>query len=146
MLRIGKKYKFISIILFALITAIFISISYEKFLDRNNLRDLKEFRYDIVDRRAVDEKISKWIDKNVEKSGVYHTSDDEYTYILISSGAQNKEGANITLYSVIQRYGSINVTYSININNDAEIVEGYEKVIILRGPKGDYKINGINKK
>ena len=144
--RIGHKYKIMLVVLFTILIGILIAVGYENFLDKNNLRDLEQFRYDIVDRGAIDSEISKWVDKNLKKSGVYNTTDDNYTYILISSGTQNKEGTNITLYSVIQKYSNINVTYSINKNLEGEIVEDYESAIILRGTVGKYNVVGTNKK
>lgn len=146
-LRIGKKLKMLISIVLIIGISFLISISYEKYLDKNNLREIVEYKYDIIDRRAVNKELEKWINDTLnssKNSGVSSMNDENNTYILIHSGRQTNEGTNIILYSVEQEKNNLNINYSINSDTNGKIVDEYDKVLILKGSKGEYKINDKN--
>ena len=146
-LRIGKKLKMLISIVLILGISFLISISYEKYLEKNNLREIVEYKYDIIDRRAVNEELEKWINDTLnssKNSGVYSMNDENNTYILIHSGKQTNEGTNIILYSVEQEKNNLNINYSINSDTNGKVVDEYDKALILKGSKGEYKINDKN--
>ena len=135
--KINKNKIHISIFLFAITFVALVLVSFHFF----GKKDIKtEVSYEILDENVITIDMTKrWFDENKGIKGEYITTDNEYTYVLITYGETTKPNISMCLEEVFSKE-DINVKYSVISNESENEVDKYIPKILLRFKGTDFNI------
>lgn len=95
--------------------------SYQKKLNAVTT-ELNDIKYEILDESVLSEELlKKWIEENKKTAGVYQTSNDKYTFILISGGEKDTTGYGIALNGVEGTKKEIKIKYQVITPDNADL-------------------------
>lgn len=142
--NLSKNKLLVKIFLFAVILTIFILGVF--YITNGVKTQSTTTEYEVLDENVISTDIMKrWLDENSKSKGVYITSDNEFTYALISYGETTTPNIGICLENITFDK-SINIEYSIISNNSENEIKSYTPKMILRfkGKNIKIKCNEIN--
>ncbi|HCL4479958.1 TPA: protease complex subunit PrcB family protein [Clostridium botulinum] len=138
------------IIIYAVLTIVLLGIigfGINAYIQKSNVETakLKNIKYEILDQSVLSEnKLKTWIGKNKKSPGIYQTSNNKYTFVLISGGEKDTTGYGIALNGVEGTKENVKIKYQI-IASDNPSLNKREKsypLMVLRYLKDSRTVVG----
>lgn len=140
----NKKTKLIMVMSLILVILACVGTYYVKYsAERNTLAqiDSEESKCEILDKSVLNtDELKSWNDENKGTKQEITTTDDTYTYALISYGNTKEPDVGICLENV-EYTDSITISYSIIKGKSTEEVDEYTPEMLLRFKGTNLKLN-----